>query len=358
MIHRCLALALLAGAVTGPAAAQQPKPAGMEAGKPWTHDMTGFRFPAEIAGHVRNGGTSFAEGGWDVSAEYTAKDGSSSVSVYLYQPAVQDAGMLIEEARRSLELRTTHYQNLQPLRPIATFAPPGDGEQSGLRLTYRSEGRFKSTAVAVAPLAADWVVKFRASSMTASAEQIDELMTAAIAALDWPHAGARHAAASVPAPCDASLPSMAPTKAADVDMSYALVGGLVHRAGTTATAKSGDAVARPRYCRDLAQQRLGTVYRPDGRDNAYVLAMGDSGRAVIVEPDQAAPIIATMTKKPKMDDLYAVRIVVPGQVIIFPPQRGMPSPDQAIAIVASGQPVATVGRGRNSNQINIQTKAK
>jgi hypothetical protein len=345
-----------------PASAQQPAPLAMEADKDFRHAQTGLIFPATLQGLPRMSGTEFEPGGWDVAIQYSPSDTATAISVYVYQAAVQDVGLLIAESRNALEGRRSHYQNLQPLAPLAAFAPPGDAVKSGLRLTYSTDGQFKSTAIAIAPLGRDWVVKFRLSSKTMSAAELDTLLTSTITGLNWPKQAEAHAAAVEIAACQTPLPAMKPAKPVKTDMAYGLFGAIVNgvmeapedeAAGETVTAKAKNPTV---YCRDTSLNFPLGLYRPNNATDRYLLSLGDSGRAILVDPDASAFLTAVVEKKKAVTDQYSVRFIGPGKISNYQPHKGMIPPDQAWEIVSKTAPLSSSGRGDGDKTIQINTR--
>lgn len=337
-----------------PASAQQPAPLAMEAGKEFRHAQTGLIFPATLQALPRMSGTEFEPGGWDIAIQYAPSDMATAISVYVYQAAVQDAGLLIAESRISLEGRQSHYQNLQPLAPLAAFAPPGDAVKSGLRLTYSTDGQFKSTAIAIAPLGRDWVVKFRLSSKTLSAAELDTLLTSTITGLNWPKQAEAHAAAAEIAACQTPLPAMKPAKPIKTNMAYGLLGAIMNLAPDEKD--EAKPAHRATYCRDTSLNFPLGLYRPDGATDRYLLSLGDSGRAILVDPDASAPMMAEVEKKKAAADQYSVRFIGPGKISNFQPHKGMVPPGQAWEIVSKSAPLSSSGRGDGDKTIQISPR--
>jgi hypothetical protein len=341
-----LAIALCAA----PVAAQQAKPLQLDMATGWTHAQSGLRFPKEIKALPFSSATQFADGGWDVSLQYSTADQSDAVSVYIYQAAVQDVGMLFSESRTSLENRKQVYTSVAPLAPVATFTPPGQSGASGLRIAYNTGGAYKSTALAIAPLGRDWVVKFRISSTTLSASDIDARLTDAIAMLGLPDDKLSHPDATEAQSCNTTLPPFKKAKRVKADGGNALLNALLASASADDSADTEEPV-KARYCRDQNLTFPFGIYRPDNAVDRYVISLGDSGRAVFVEPDMASMLLneGSETKDPP----YTVRMVVPGLVDTYPTHDRMPSPEQVFSVIENGPLVSSVSRGGDDKTINL-----
>jgi hypothetical protein len=352
MIASILRLTVLSAALlASPLAAQQPKPLNVDMTNGWTHPQSGLSFPKEMVALPFFGATEFADGGWDLALQYGPKGLSEAVSVYVYQAAVQDVGMLFSESRNSLEMRKQVYGEVTALAPVASFTPPGQGSASGLRITYSTTGAYPTTALAIAPLGRDWVVKFRVSSKTKTAAELDATLTEAINMLGWPEDKAGHPVAAETSDCPTVLPFFEKAKRVKDDGASAILNaalfGLVsekaEEADEAATEKSS-------YCRDRSVPFELGIYRPDAATDRYLVSLGDSGRALFVEPDIAA---ALLDDNKKGKTTYTVRFVGPGSVAIFPAHDRMPSPQQAFEILNSMAPVSTTGRSKEDKTVTI-----
>ncbi len=352
----CVAIALYAA----PLAAQQAKPMQLDMANGWTHQKSGLRFPKEIKALPFSSATQFADGEWDVSLQYSPADQSDAVSIYVYQAAVQDVGLLFAESRNSLENRKQVYRSVSPLAPVAAFTPPGQNNASGLRVAYNTEGAYKSTALAIAPLGRDWVVKFRVSSTTLSATELDARLTDAIGLLGWPEDKYKHVEGIEAQNCTSSLPPFKKAKRIKADGGNALLNAIFASAiSEKADEAEMDAEAEEqstsRYCRDQSTQFPFGIYRPDNAVDRYIISLGDSGRAVFVEPDMASMLLDDSDTKKGTH--YTIRMIVPGVVETYATHDRMPSPDQVVSVIEKTAPESSVGRGDDDKTINLDAGA-
>jgi hypothetical protein len=352
---RLLALTLSAVSVPLPLLAQSgPTPIAADAKADWTHSASGIDFPASMLGLPRLGIVDFDTGQWDVSAEYGLPELSTALSVYVYQAAIQDASMLFAESRLSLEGRTSHFGVATPLTHPETFIPPRQVNASGIRMTYVTTGSFKSTALAVAPLTGEWVVKFRLSSKDKSAAELDRLLSAAIAEFKWPNVTEPRPTAFVIADCKSILPPLKRSKpvSASQNMNAALFGGMFNLP-LGAEAHAPAKMATP-YCHDASFTSRFNVYRHEDIKYRYAVSLGDSGRAIIVEPDVGDAILSGGKKAASA---FSIRFVQPGSSLIFQSQKTQPPPDQAVEIVEKGKWLSRSSRGAGDNDVNINADA-
>lgn len=352
MISSILRLAAVSVALLAtPLAAQQAKPLNLDMSAGWKHQQSGLFFPKEIVALPFNSATQFADGGWDLAVQYGPKGLSEAVSVYIYQAAVQDAGLLFSESRRSLEIRKQVYGEVTAFAPVTTFTPPGQNSASGLRITYSTTGAYPTTALAIAPLGRDWVVKFRISSKTKSAAELDAALSEAINMLGWPEDKANHPVATEASDCPTALPAFKKAKRVKDDGASAILNaalfGLVSEKAEEADEASAEKLT---YCRDRSVPFDLGIYRPGEATDRYLVSLGDSGRAVFVEPDMAG-LLLDDSKKGKTT--YTIRFVGPGEVAIFPAHDRMPSPQQAVEILDTMAPISTTGRGGGDKTVTI-----
>jgi hypothetical protein len=354
MISMALRIAVFAIALSAaPLAAQQAKPLQLDLTNGWTHEQSGLVFPKEIGSMPFFSATQFAEGGWDVSLQYSPANQADAVSIYVYQAAVQDVGLLFAESRRSLENRKQVYSAVTPLAPTSAFTPPGQNSASGLRIAYDTQGTYKSTALAIVPMGRDWVVKFRLSSTTLSASELDTRLTDAVKMLGWPEDRKAHLEAIEAPSCTTSLGPFKKAKPVKADGGNALLNALFASALTGEASEDAEAegVSTVRYCRDQNTSFPFGVYRPDNAVDRYTISLGDSGRAVFVEPDIASMLLDE--GKSKKGPQYTVRMVVPGLVDTYPSHDRMPSPEQAVSIIENSPPASSVDRSGKNKTINI-----
>jgi hypothetical protein len=346
---KLLMLALLGASM--PVAAQNAKPLQIDVSNGWTHSLSGLQFPKTIGNVPFVRATQFADGGWDNALQYNDRGDQNIVSVYIYQAAVQDVGLLFSESRKVLEMRKDYFGNVTPLYAAKAFAPPGRETASGLKIVYSTDGHFGATALAIMPLGRDWIVKFRLSSQNKSVQELDAALDEAINALGWPKDESVHNAATIIADCSTALPAFKKAKRVKDDGTSAILNaalfGLVSEKAEEAEEAATEKLT---YCRDRSVPFDFGIYRPGEATDRYLVSLGDSGRAVFVEPDMAG-LLLDDSKKGKTT--YTIRFVGPGEVTIFPAHDRMPSPQQAVEILDTMAPISTTGRGGGDKTVTI-----
>ena len=313
----------------------------------WKHRASGLSFSRVVAGLPRTKLTDFSDAEWAVAATYQTPDGAETMTVYVYQAATQSASLWFAEAQKPIVSRVDSYGKIAPLAPATTFAPRGDPVASALRIAYNADGPWRSTALAIAPVGTEWIVKVRFSAKTLTAAELDARLSAALADFDWPKRAVRHAPARVVVDCVKTLPTLQDAKLVPDNTAAAIFGGLMGsiRSDPKVAGKNGEA---PLYCRDAQLSSGLTVYRPDSDTERYLISLGDSGRAVIVEQDTLRALLdkADGADKP---NVFSITLVMPGRILTFPSVDRLPPPSQAMAIADGGKWLSETKRdGKNS----------
>src|SRR4051794_20676419 len=161
------ALALLLAAVPQPARAEQtqPRTLAVPATASWQHAESGMILPPRVDGLVRGEIHDSTDTEMDVSAGYTDQAEGLAATVYLYRTMVPDVALWFDRALTVIMLRPGWgLEGAPPPTPIA-FARPGSATLSGLRASQDVNiADVHSTAVAIVPLGANWLLKIRLSS--------------------------------------------------------------------------------------------------------------------------------------------------------------------------------------------------
>jgi hypothetical protein len=272
------ALALLLASFSGHAGAEQTqsRTLAVPATASWQHADTSMILPPRSAGLVRGELRDSTDAEMDVSTSYVSEEDGLVATVYLYRTMTPDVALWFDRALTTIMLRPDfHLGNAQPPTPAA-FARPGATTASGLRAALDvGVAEARSTALAIAPLGANWLLKIRLSSTRLERGALDERLTAFIQGLRWP-AETAPAPAAVPIfPCPSPL-RLRNARVVRPDMN-----------ATVMDAFGGALVAQhhgtpPVYCREPGATVERGVYRPGGSTESYLIALGDSGLALTV----------------------------------------------------------------------------
>ncbi|HEX8261301.1 MAG TPA: hypothetical protein VF547_00335 [Allosphingosinicella sp.] len=331
---RALAAALVLAAAP---AASQPQPRVLEvpATKSWQHAATGMILPPTAAGLSRGSLVDRTAAEQDVSADYGGEDGLTT-SVYIFQTPLPDPALWADRAFAAILLRPEF--GLDPAAPAAAAAPyrrPGAAAAGGIRATFKLDGSgLTATALAVVPLQG-WLVKVRMTSARLDPAALDARMTAFLEALRWP-AEAKPAPAAAPVvPCRDSL-AFKKAKIVPNDMGNALMDAI---SGTVELDQVEEGKADPVvYCREPGPHAPIGLYRPDGRRDSYVIALGDSGRALRLAP----ALTLDLSSGGSAGRRVAMTLLEHDRTTVLPSFNRLPSPEQAMAVAFSGRPRETI----------------
>ena len=216
------------------------------------------------------------------------------------------------------------------------FRRPGASAASGLRATLPiAAPGLTSTAVAVVPLQG-WLLKVRMTSGRLDRAALDARLTAFIEALRWPGESTPARAAAPVAPCPDSL-AFRKAKVVRDDTADVLLNAIT---GSIELDEVEAGKAEPVvYCREAGPLRAYGVYRPNGRRDSYVIAIGDAGRALRLAPALTLDLFASGGSSGRR---VAMTLLEHDRTSVLPSFNRLPSPDQAMAVAFSGQPRETI----------------
>jgi hypothetical protein len=328
LLHLLTILCLGLAAQVAPA--QEPHALPAEAGAPWTHKLTNMILPASAAGLTRREIRDLTSGELDIFAEYEDPAHQMFAMVFVYRTDVPDAAIWYERAILSLQSAPGHGLSGVAMPSPSPFARPGAGAASGLRLAMDVPGpRFKSMAVAVVPLG-NWLVKVQMSSLSLDRAGIDAKLDSMLQALGWPAETAAPRAAAAILPCPKPLRTK-PAKIVRDDIGQVLMNSVafisMDREGPPAV-----------YCRDPGVPIELGVYRADGDDNSYVIALGDAGGALSVAP--AISLDSLMGEGGRARS-YSMTMLDHGNTAVLPSFNRLPPPQQALSVARSSTPSIT-----------------
>ncbi len=360
-----IGLAVLGLGAAMPAVAfAEPRQISSSPSKSWVHKGTGIALPTSLGGEPRKAIYDLTTGEWDVIAQYEKPDRSTIITVYIYQSSVATVPIAFAQARRAIsinEMRNPGFVGtFDPATPTVAFAPVAGGTASGLRVSFASSGSYKSTALAIAPMGRDTLVKLRVSSKTLDKSGMDALLNKIIADLSLPKDAVSQPAAVEVADCPDAMPQFKTTKDAKSSNSggASILGALVGLASSDDAAKSG-APLRPTFCRSgfLGSAEEGFAqYRILGGSEYYLVSLVDNGTVMVVASDRATEILqAEDGAKNGSKPSYSIQLFQPGSITNYVPQDGMPSPQQALSIIEANRWVTRTGVGKKDSKIEVNS---
>lgn len=310
------------------------------ADKSWKHAETDIILSPQLAGLPRTGLTDATQNEHDVAAQFAAPDSSVSATIYIFHPAIADAGIWFDRSRATLENRDVFRSAAPATADPVSFTAFGTGPANALRQDYAiAGGPFRSTALAVVA-AGEWIVSIRMTARALTSQQLDTQLLDVVNAIRWPLPAAMPAAGIEPiktcaAPLTFKKAKQVKPNGSDVILS--LLGGVVARTNRT----DKDSPPRPRvvWCRDGAGTPEYGVYRAADERSSYSLALDDAGRVMNVVPSLMGQIEKTGT--------YSVTLVdVDGRVSALPSFAAMPTPKQVRDLLGSGKALGTARQGQ------------
>lgn len=327
------------------------------ADKGWQHAATGLILTARLNGMPRTALHDTTQSEHDVTAQFETPDQGIIATLYLFKPAIADTALWFDRARTTLEANGA-FGRLTPASatPIG-FAAGSAPVAASLRQTYAAtDGPFRSTTLAVMPLG-DWIVAVRMSAKSLDADQLDAQLLQLIAGIRWPKArhetpetypgGGTAAITAVPiAACTGPL-TFRKAKQVKPDGAAVLMELVGNMAAQQQVAEGKKKPEPPRrWCREGDASVAYGVYRADGNEARYVMALGDSGRVISVHPSLMGQVNNSGT--------YAVTLTdVDGRVQSFPSFSVLPAPAQVWAMLNRGAPSMSA----KGNKVLVDPKA-
>lgn len=300
----------------------------------WTHAGTGVVVPPTVASLARAELRDATPSEHDVMIGFESGAAPVMATLYLYRPGVEGAALWFDRAQAAI----TQRFGLAPAAPSA-FAPPGSPVASAMRVAYDlpAGGPLTSTAVAIVPVG-DWLAKVRLSSETLPAAALDAELARFVGGLSWPAAVATAQPAAPIAPCPQPL-TFKPARLKKPDPAQVMLAALM-----PALPKAMPETGEP-FCRDSISPQGWGIYRKGAATDAYVIAFSDAGRAMWVSRglDLGA------------DAGYGVTFLDVVNVSQYSAFDRLPSPDQAVRLLDSEEPLAVTVRG--SGEVSISDRA-
>lgn len=343
MIRRALVLAGLL-ALTPAAHAQQPIAADVAA--VWRHEQSGLSAPPQLAGFDRYTISQYDKAQRDVAIGYRDQASHTETTLYVFFAGLPDVSLWhdrIKVAMGAGMLGTPDFATAQQ----ATFTAPGETAPGGLRTSVAMTGK-NTVASGVAIFAHNgWLIAVRMSSHTLDRDALDARLAAFVAALPVPSGKAAPAPVYVVQPCTDAFD---PPPAKPVDSGASPMAAVAMGIEAAAMEKV-DHPATGHWCRGTPSQLGFGVYRREGTPG-YVIAIGDSGSAVSVQPDLVTSELNKGTAA------FAVFLSTTSDRTGYGVFAGVPAFGQAIDLINAHHPLVGVNRSTMPGEkttINIFT---
>jgi hypothetical protein len=250
----------------------------IDANADWQHQWTAMQFPARIGNFERAEVVQFQERETDISANY--KDSSGNIlSLYIFRAGPGDAAIWHDRSLVHLGANDTMFgsEGVQGKRS-ASFAPVGSEIESGLLSVLATSGEFRSTGIAIYG-AGEWLVKARLSSRGLDPDGTEALLREVLGMLPKLKGYSQKESYLIEACLDTmkfrTAKRMTPEDLpAAADLARTLDGKTFEIGSRIKTV----------YCREGKGGSEGSVYRPLGKQDRYIIAFGDSGTSALAAP--------------------------------------------------------------------------
>jgi hypothetical protein len=308
----------------------------------WQHAETLMILPPRSAGLVRGEIRDSTDAEMDVSTSYSDATEGLVATVYLYRTMTPDVALWFDRALTAIMLRPNWgLEGAAPPNMIA-FARPGATTASGLRAALDVNApEARSTAVAIAPLGTNWLLKIRLTSSRLDRATLDERLTAFIQGLRWPAEVAPGRVAVPILPCAAPL-RLRQARVVRSDMTGAIMDAV---GGTMVVEHQG---TPPVYCREPGAMLDHGVYRPGGSSEAYLIALGDSGTALSLAP---AIDLSALMGGGGGGRRIAMTLLGRDGASVYPSFNHLPPPGQALEVAGhSGMTISVTTRNPPQHQ--------
>lgn len=343
-------VALIASFWAIPAAAQAPDVS--EVIGTWEHSLSSLKIPANSGAFVRGEVNRYDEDGYNVSVGLVDPETDTIATVYVFRTGLESVPVWIDRAS-TVMLSNPALGSLSDSGLITgNFdAPNKAGVNSGHRVVASlGSGDYISTGVAMFNHDG-WLLKVRMSSKTLDHAQLDTALLNLIADLDMADAAS---SASVFVPIEDCADALSIRKNAKIsrpDMMATILLGTVLSAAEEESEKEEKAGDGAVWCRDAASVRQYGIYRPNGDDDTYIIALGDAGISASMMKYNFDELIT-----PSRGYLMSVSDGVTKE--IFPPFNRIPKPAQALDVLNKYGPVTSIDirpGGDGGMQINVTT---
>ena len=349
---RNLIFATLAACVAAPSAAMSAQSAiSAEPQQSYVHKPSGITLPAAVAGSPRKSIKGLDANQLDVATTFESPDGREVTSIFIFRNVAGSVPVWFDRSSYAIE-KSPLFGSVTAAIPATAFTPTGRPSNSGLRTVYAATGKeWTSTALAFTQIG-EWYVKVRASSQTLSPQQMAARLDSVFSALGSPSEKTSVNSVAPITDCAKPLPASKPAKLVRVtqedSMLAALLGGAAQQVAADSSEKPKERIS---FCREPGPARVEyAVYRPQGSDRHYTIALGDSGRAITVGADELGALVARGNSPLR----YAVSYVELDRAFTFPQFDRLPGVEQAIQLVQTGTPLSS-STTWGKKEINITT---
>lgn len=315
-------------------------PVALEEGKAWTHAETGLSIPGSADGFRRFEGRDHGSSQSDVMFQFDDPKTQTRATLYLFRAGTNQVSIWADRAEVSMLGAESSYGKYDRNgRLWSRISPWSNAKDSAIRIVYPVGGAKATSTGLLLAVHGDWLIKVRMTSSVMSAAEMEMRLASFLSALDLPAAKSAAQTAAAMTDCKDKLENNSAKLVSRDDPNAVLGAGLINAAAPGAVmaepgAKDGDTSV---FCRDASTTPVYGVYRPNGRKNHYIMAIGDGGVTMVVGPDFGATVAKA---KPQ----FSVTVLTTDRVVGLMPYQTLPSPKQTFDSLGSPQAVYLVSR--------------
>lgn len=322
----------------------------------FVHKPSGITVPDTVGGLPSAGTKAYYEGDLDFMYDY-ASDAKRSeiISIYVFRNVSGNASIWFDRASAAI-LSNRNLAGVGLANGPVAFQPAMQNNASGMRASYALQGsHYKSTAVAIAPVG-EWYVKIRATSATRSPEEIDRWVDEVLASLGLIQPKSAAPDAVLIKACGDKLSFAKKAKAikqnSEDKMMSAILGGFAASINLNADEPDGVAVLANAitWCREDYPIMPSGVYRANASKDSYLLALGDSGRAITAGIDSIAGLVTENKKQ------FGISYILPDKTLVFTPRNGLPLPEQALEVIEKEGVISSYSNIGGKNELTVDTE--
>lgn len=345
-------LALSCAALAPSPAAANTTPVVADVGTAWEHAATGTAFPVELAGFTRSRIEDFGKAQLDIGATYTQESSDTEATLYLFHAGLVDASVWHDRILAVVNSSGRLGQIDQQHSRSGTFTPSTGEANAGLRTVMPLTGsKLKATGIAIYPVS-DWLIAIQMTSRDLDQAALDAQLAAFAQSI---HSASPPAAKTPVAYLIGDCATALPQKQAKLyppSMMDALLGASLGAAQKDAVL---DEEAHPAegtvWCRDASSNGSYGVYRANGSDDSFIVALGDSGATASVGIDGLAGVLGGHSKA------YMMQFRTVDRMYAFRRFNRLPAASQVVEMIEKDAPISSSTRGTGNTTITLSPSA-
>ena len=337
---------------------------------PWKHKYSKLQIPDQVTDLKLTNVKDAENNGLDVIVNFGSAEGGESTTIYVFRKTSGDVPVWFDRAAALIVVRPEFGRVTATTQPTS-FIPPGQATATGLKQVFSTAGgEWKSTAVALIQMGG-WYVKLRLSSTTRTPDELAVRLEQTLVSLKWPTKLAAGPVATPITACTTPLSFAAEAALAPADPSAGLMAAVLASGAGAAAAGAANANVKVKgrivlekpgvWCRDSAivgdgdQSSLVAVYRNDSQTDGYLLALGDSGRAISIGRNSLAAILAEEGKVTA--PTWTPSLILLDRTIVYRDFASLAPPIQLLAVADKGKVLATARTFGDKTAITISSDA-